>query len=199
MNISSLLASAFLGVVWLDGAIALREGERRRPILTCSVCFALTVCLLAQLRHPQLLEMFQRNTMEIMKGEWLRILTAVFFQDGWTAGGVTNIALLLGIGSLCEQVWSRSDWLMIGIAGALIGELLGLRWEPVGAGNSVVTCSLAGSLLVARPLRKRSSPSKLMTTIAMALCLLLVAQTDIHGAAALTGILVGLTRPILGH
>ena len=199
MNIPSLLASAFLGVVWLAGAIALREGERRKPILTWSLCFALTLCLLAQLRYPQLLELFQRNKTEIIKGDWWRILTAIFFQDGWTVGGVTNIALLLAIGSLGEQVWSRSDWLMIGIAGALIGELLGLRWEPVGAGNSIVTCALAGSLLVARPLRERSSLSKLMTTVAAALCLLLVAQRDIHGAAALSGILVGLTRPVLRH
>ena len=64
---------------------------------------------------------------------------------------------------------------MIGISGVLIGEFLGLRWEPVGAGNSIFHLPLAGSLLVARPLRERSSPSKLMTTVGMALCLLLVA------------------------
>jgi len=194
MKISTLLASAFLGVVWLEASIALREGGRRKPILTWSVCFTLTLCLLAQLRYPPLLSLFERNTTEIVKGEWWRIVTALFFQDGWIAGGLTNIALLLAIGSLCEQVWPRSDWLVIGIGGALIGELLGLGWEPVGAGNSIATCSLAGSLLVARPFREKSSLSKVMTTVAMGLCLLLVARSDIHGAAALTGIFVGLTR-----
>jgi rhomboid protease GluP len=131
-----------------------------------------------------------------VKGEWWRILTAVFFQDGWLVGGLMNIVLLLAIGSLCEQVWSRSDWLMISIAGALIGELLGLRWEPAGAGNSIGTCALAGSLIALRPFRNRSALSRLMRSLAAAICLLLVALGDIHGAAALTGWLVGLTRSV---
>jgi hypothetical protein len=133
VNISTALTSGFLGLVWLEASIGLRERGRRQPILTWAVCLTLTLSLLAQLRHPQLLNLFERNTTEIVKGEWWRILTALFFQDGWIAGGVTNILLLLAIGSLCEQAWSRSNLLMSSIAGALIGELLGLRWKPVGA------------------------------------------------------------------
>jgi hypothetical protein len=54
-----------------------------------------------------------------------------------------NILLLFAIGNLTEQVRSRPDWLIIAARGAVVGELVGLHREPVGAGNSIVTCSTA--------------------------------------------------------
>lgn len=194
MNFSAALTSVFLGTVWLEASLRTRERMRRQSTLTWVICFLLTFCLLAQLLYPQLLVLFERNATQIWKGEWWRLLTALFFQDGWTFGGATNILLLFVIGNLVEQVRTRQDWLMIGAAGALTGELLALRWEPVGAGNSIVTCALAGSLLVRGSFREASLSSKLSKSLALVICIVLVRHHDIHGAASVAGVLVGLMR-----
>jgi hypothetical protein len=194
MNLSAALTSAFLCVVWLEASMSLREKKRRQPKLTWTVCLVLSLCLLAQLRYPHLLVLFQRSATQIFNGEWWRLLTALFFQDGWILGGLTNIALLFAIGNLAEQLWNRTDWIMIAVAGALTGELLTLSWEPTGAGNSIATCSLAGSLLILKTFRQASLSSKLLKSLALAICLVLVTLRDIHGAAALAGVVVGLTK-----
>src|SRR5581483_2604967 len=61
LNLSVVLTSAFLSVVWLETSLRLRARMRRVPKLTMMFCFVLAVCLLAQLRHPQLLVLFERN------------------------------------------------------------------------------------------------------------------------------------------
>jgi membrane associated rhomboid family serine protease len=189
MNVSAALISVFLVLVWLETGLRLREKKRRQPKLPLTVCVVLSLCLLAQLRDSRLLLLFERNTTQVLQGEWWRLVTALFFQDGWIAGGLTNILLLLAIGNLVEQVRRRADWLIIAAAGALTGELLGLRWEPIGAGNSIVTCALAGSLLLVGPFREASVASRLLKSTAIVICLALVMFRDIHGAAAAAGIL----------
>jgi rhomboid protease GluP len=196
MNLWIALTSGFRGVVWLEASFRLREKPRRPPALTLTACLVLAACLLVQLRYPQALELFDRNAGEIRVGEWWRLLTALFFQDGWLAGGSVNILLLFAIGNLAEQVRSRPEWLLIAAGGALAGELLGLRWEPVGAGNSIVTCALAGSLIQLRSFRKASVSSKLLWITAIAISSVLITRRDIHGAAAAIGFLVGLTKPV---
>jgi hypothetical protein len=42
--------------------------------------------LVLQLVFPQLLTQSMRNTTHFLKGEWWRIITALFFQDGGWAG-----------------------------------------------------------------------------------------------------------------
>lgn len=196
MSVSLALTSVFLIVAWLEASLRLREKTRRPPKLTLTICLVLAVCLLVQLRYPKVLDLFERSAAQISSGEWWRLVTAVFFQDGSIIGGSANILLLLAIGNLAEQLRSRLDWLMIAVSGAVTGELLGLRWEPVGAGNSIVTCALAGSLIDLRSFRKAPAPSKVLWIVAIAISSVLIARRDIHGAAAAIGFFAGLTRPI---
>jgi len=64
------------------------------------------------------------------------------------AGTVSNLAFLALIGVIAEQVLSRPQWLALYLAGGAAGELAGYAWQPVGAGNSVAVCGLAGALAV---------------------------------------------------
>jgi len=192
VSLSGVLTSVFLVSIWIAVSFRIREAERRRPLLTIATCLLLTGCLLAQLRHPHLLIAFERDQRQVWNGEWWRIFTAVFFQDGWILGGLTNIVWLAAIGNLCEQVWSRPEWLMVGLLGALTGELFGLSWEPVGAGNSIVTCALAGSLLLRH--REPSIAFHLLRILALIACVILTVRRDIHGVAAISGIIVGFVR-----
>jgi rhomboid protease GluP len=191
MEISAILAMAFLCLAWIAEKVCPRDEARRVPFLTLTVCGVLTICLLAQLRFPWLLPLLERNAAKVAAGEWWRIVTALFFQDGWIPGGVTNIIALFFIGSLVEEVRSRWEWLLISMVGALIAACVALRWQPIGAGNSIATCSLAGSLVTLRPLSAMPRRSKVLRVIATAICIVLLAVGDVHGVAGMAGILLG--------
>ena len=178
----------FLTVSWIAEAICIQGTRWRTPSLTLTACGLLLFCLVAQLACPWLLIVFERDTTRILAGEWWRIGTALFFQDGWLVGGLTNIVTLFCIGNVVEQVRSRWYWLLISIAGALVAECFALRWQPVGAGNSVATCALAGSLIMNRPFSRVPTVSKVLRAGAILIVLLLVAAHDVHGVAGMTGI-----------
>jgi hypothetical protein len=181
----SLALPLFLAFAWGAEAIRLRNAKLRKPLLTLSVCGFLLATLMAQLLFPQLLLLFRRDTTRIFSGEWWRIASALIFQDGGLIGGLTNIAALFWIGNAVEQVRSRRDWLLIGFAGALIAECYAFRWQPTGAGNSVFTCSLAGSLISAHSFSKASASSRALQVAATLSALFLAAGHDLHGAAAI--------------
>lgn len=188
MEMPIVLTMVFLTVSWIAEAICLQGTRWRTPSLTLTACGLLLFCLVAQLACPWLLIVFERDTTRILAGEWWRIGTALFFQDGWLVGGLTNIVTLFCIGNVVEQVRSRWYWLLISIAGALVAECFALRWEPVGAGNSVATCALAGSLIMNRPFSRVPTVSKVLRAGAILIVLLLVAAHDVHGVAGMTGI-----------
>jgi hypothetical protein len=61
-----------------------------------------------------------------------RWLTSLLVQDGGVLGTASNLIFL-------------------GLLGAVAGQVAGVFWQPVGAGNSMAVCGLAG--LVAWSLR----------------------------------------------
>ena len=56
-----------------------------------------------------------------------------------------NLAAGLVIGSLAEQVSSRVTWIVLFLAGAMVGHAAGIFWQPTGSGSSVAIagCSAA--------------------------------------------------------
>jgi rhomboid protease GluP len=192
MEILNILTIVFLTAAWVGEAICLKDTKRRTPILTLTACGFLLGCFIAQLLFPGLLIFFERDTTRILAGEWWRIVSALFFQDGWRLGGLTNIVTLFWIGSVVEQVQSRWYWLLVSIAGALVAECFALRWQPVGAGNSVATCSLAGSLILNRSFSHVPTLSKVLRAGAIVVACFLVAAHDLHGVAGMAGILLSL-------
>jgi rhomboid protease GluP len=195
MEFPAVLTLVFLSSAWVGEAICQKDKRRTTPTLTLMACALLTMCLIAQLRFPQLLILLERNTAKIVDGEWWRLITALFFQDGWIIGGLTNIVALFFVGDLVEQIRSRRDWLLISIVGALVAECVALRWQPIGAGNSIATCSLAGSLISFRPPSQMPPRSKILRIFASTSCLVLVATGDVHGVAGMAGILLGVLIP----
>jgi membrane associated rhomboid family serine protease len=111
--------------------------------------FALTAAgAIAQAAAPGLLASLQRSP-EGLHGDWWRTGTALFAQDGGVVGALSNLAFLLILGAIAEQFLTAGRWLACYFGAGLVGELAGYAWQPVGAGNSIAVCGLAGALVVA--------------------------------------------------
>jgi hypothetical protein len=102
-----------------------RVGLRRVPVVT-AVVWALAVAVnVVQLAAASLglLPTLERTPAEL-HGQWWRIGTALFVQDGGVPGTVSNLAFLAVLGALTEQVLSPPRWLLqyfgAGLAGVLV-------------------------------------------------------------------------------
>jgi membrane associated rhomboid family serine protease len=120
----------------------------RRSWLTLTVFAVTAVPSLLQVPFPAVLTSLQR-TPAVRDGEWWRIGTSLLVQDGGWFGTFSNLLFLLVVGAVAEWVLPRWLWLVCYLAGGLTGQLFGLAWQPVGGGNSVAICGLAGALVAA--------------------------------------------------
>jgi len=165
-------------------------GPLRKPWLTLGIVVLLVLALAAQEIWPGLLPLFQRDGTAVVRGQFYRLFTALWFQDGWLEGGLFNLVILIMIGFWAEQVWPRWIWLTLYFGVGLAVECLGLVWQPIGAGNSIAVFGLAGSLLATVWDKGRSGI--VLMSIAQVAIWLLCFRDDIHGAAALLGLVVGM-------
>lgn len=173
-------------------ALELGGRPRRRPGLTLACCALLAACLAAQCVAPSLLGRFERNAAQIFAGQWWRLVTALFFQDGGWVGGLTNIAALWFIGNLAEQRFRRAIWAAVYGLGGLAAECIALSWQPVGAGNSIAVCALAGAMVVVPHPAGAARLPMVLRAGAVGAALLLLARRDIHGAGFFIGAALGL-------
>lgn len=207
-----------------------RVGLWRVPLLTLSVLLVTVIANAAQVLDTGLLESWERSP-QMSHGEWWRLGTALFVQDGGALGTIANLGFLLVLGTLCEQVFTRWEWSACYFGAGVIGEIAGHFWQPVGAGNSVAVCGIAGALVVvlwtdgpslpaitpyaalywagalvgerwwlflvavfpATQVAKRLGVdvNRFGAAVSVVVALVLVAATDIHGAALLGGIAIG--------
>ena len=56
--------------------------------------------------------------------------------------------LLALVGIAVERRHTRAEWIVLYLTAGIVGELVGLDWQPHGAGNSVAILGLAGALVV---------------------------------------------------
>jgi hypothetical protein len=131
-----------------EPAAGVSGGLHRVPLLTVGVLALTAATGLAQASDRGLLTHFERTPAEL-HGDWWRIATALVFQDGGVAGGVSNLVFLGLIGIAGEQVLSRPRWLLHYLGVGLAVEVLAYSWQPTGAGNSIAVCGLAGGGAVA--------------------------------------------------
>jgi membrane associated rhomboid family serine protease len=197
------LAPIFLLVALVTGFVAgltllsrlRRDAEqrwsRKLPLLTFVIAALLAVFLTLQLNVGGLLQLFERDTERVLRGEPWRIVTALFFQDGQLQGGIFNIASLLFIGPVAERVLGYRRWLVIFFGGGVITEAIALALQPQGAGNSIANLSLAGAMLGMTAIRRGGPLGYLISGAGVLAGLLLLALGDIHGVATLGGAAAG--------
>jgi len=143
--------------------------------------------------------LLQRDAVRFMHGEWWRLITPLFVQDGGIAGASFNLASLVLVAMVAEQLWGGPLTILLFFAGGIVGEIAGLAWQPIGAGNSVANFSLAGSVVICCLVRHPTKLVQLIGLITLSTYILLVAIHDIHGVAATAGVLLALVLNFVGQ
>jgi membrane associated rhomboid family serine protease len=133
-------------------------GIRRPPWLTLTVLLLTAVPSCVQAAVPAVLRDLER-TPAGLTGQWWRSLTALVVQDGGLPGTLSNLAFLLVIGAIAEQVLTRPRWIVLYLVPGLATELIAYSWQPTGAGNSGAVCGLSGALAVLMVRDRRNAPA----------------------------------------
>lgn len=184
------LSSAFVAGVMARHASGQR-GFARIPVLTL-VCFTVVATFsFAQLTAaPGLLPLLMREGSRVASGEIWRLGTSLLVQDGGWVGVTFNLVGLLGIGTVAELMLDRSSWVAVATVSVAAAQILALRWQPMGAGNSILNFGLAGAIcavcLTTWPPKHALAPA----IVASACFVALLATRNLHGIAGVTGIIV---------
>jgi membrane associated rhomboid family serine protease len=136
--------------------------------------------------------MFERNYERFLAGEWWRLITALFVQDGGVSGSIFNLVSLLLVGIVAERLWGGQRWLIIFFIGGILSQLIGFAWQPIGAGNSVANFSLAASIAVLCLTFNTSQAVRITAILALGAGVILLFLEDIHGPAMMIGTVIAL-------
>ena len=101
-----------------------RFGIQRPPVVTAVVFVVTATTSVLGLLIPGMLEALQR-TPQGLHGDWWRTFTALLVQDGGVVGTLSNLAFLLVMGVVAEQVLGAWRWLVCYVGAGLVGGLAG--------------------------------------------------------------------------
>lgn len=147
---------------------------------------------LVQLIFPAVLDALERDPNLIRDHQWWRILTSVAVQDGGPVGFVVNLAVLAWVAPLCVRVWGGSRAVLLFVASQIIfGLFTAFLFPSPGAGNSAATLALAASLAGLSVMQSKQVPALAASAGIVVAGVLLIAVSDAHGLAVLTGTLLG--------
>jgi membrane associated rhomboid family serine protease len=135
----------------VDREDRVKAGARTRvsvPPVTAAVFTVTTMGSVAGLAMPKLVTAWQRAP-QGLHGQWWRIVTALFVQDGGIVGTLSNLLFLAVVGTIAERVLTPRRWLVQYFGVGIAAELIGYAWQPNGAGNSIAICGLAGAVAIA--------------------------------------------------
>ncbi len=181
---------------YLAGFLYLQTRSTGRPLAfprtTLFLLLIVAIPTTLQFFFPSLLPLFERDTARFLRGEWWRLITPIFFQDGGISGAIFNLVSLTLVGFVAEQYWDSRNMLMIFFAGGIVAELVGLAWQPIGAGNSGANFGLAGSLAALCLLHRPPRAVQVPALLALGADVTLVLLQNVHGPAALTGAVMAL-------
>jgi membrane associated rhomboid family serine protease len=120
-----------------------RVGLSRPPVLTAALTVLTGAVSVWGLVSPAVLDALERTPVA-GHGEVWRWLTSLVVQDGGVLGTASNLIFLGLLGAAAEQVVGRVAMTVCYLVAGLAGQVAGVLWQPVGAGNSVAVCGLAG-------------------------------------------------------
>lgn len=180
-----------LAIPWISGVqeIVTTRIKLKTPAATLSM-LALVMAMFPILHaEPGLLPILARNSSLLEHGELWRAFTALFAQETGTAGAIFNMAILLVVGAVAEQLLGWRPWLAVYLGAGILTEFLGLAWQPNGSGNSIAVFGLAGALAV-RSGQVPSTFQSMLRIVGISAGAGLLMSHDIHGIGFWTGALI---------
>jgi membrane associated rhomboid family serine protease len=110
---------------YLAGSFHLREQadpERKRsvPYSTLLLTMAIAIPTTLQFFFPILLQLLERNYERFLAGDWWRLVTSLFVQDGGVSGSIFNLVSLLFVGIIAERLWGSRRCLIIFLPGGIL-------------------------------------------------------------------------------
>lgn len=179
------------------GALALkvRSQKLRLPLATLAVVLVTFVLSALGNGSQSFRDALGRDSQQLVDGEWWRIVTPLFVQDGGWPGTIFNIFSLLALGSIVESTFGRRTLLAVYFSAGLVSEVFAytLLQGQGFAGNSVAVMGLAG-LVAITLLRSRALPvpARANGTLAAAAGALLVSTANLHGVGFAVGVAAAL-------
>ncbi|MEV4317465.1 rhomboid family intramembrane serine protease [Actinocrispum sp. NPDC049592] len=173
-----------------ENAVPALPGVRTKlPVGTIVVLGVWAVCTAVyHLGGNGLFLAVRRDPEALRAGEVWRVISPVLVQPDsvLTVLGLGVFAAVLG--TVTERAFGTGRWVVLFLAGALAGHLIGEIWQPYSGGVSVGFCGPLGALAVCLILTRKWQPGVVVLAGAVALTVI----TDIHGPAILAGALAGL-------
>ena len=156
------------------------------PIVTIIV-FRITAILgLIQIAFPQILDVLGRDPEKLISGEWWRIVTPLFVQDGGLSGLISNLFLLGILGVVVERLFNRKKWIVLYFGTGILAECIAYLWYLRGAGNSIANAGLASGLIMLAVFQTNTR-TRIVGFACIGLALLLSLLGDLHGIALILG------------
>lgn len=162
---------------------------QRNPNATLAVLFITGIVTVLQFPFPVLIVALERTPDMLASGQWWRLITPTLINpEGWSQI-VVNLSGIAIVGFLVERMFGSARWLILYLAGAVVGELAGSVWKPLGAGSSVAICGLLGGLAAWLLWRRQPIQSRLGGAMILLGALVLTGVRDLHGPPLLAGAL----------
>lgn len=172
---------------------ALRSFWWPPPWAAVALWSVVAVASSARLLFPGLLDAFRRVPARTRDaGEWWRVLTAGFVEDGGVLVTLLNLVLLAVTAIVAVRVWGWYRAFGLFVSGQLLWGLFTTFVSPsVGAGTSGATLALAASLAGLWPVVGAPRRQLVGSVATFVLGAILLACGDAHGVAVLIGMLLG--------
>jgi len=167
------------------------------PWATLTLFLAIGIPTVLQFFYPSILALLRRDTIAFLSGDWWRVITPLFVQDGGLGGSIFNLVGLLFVGAVAEHLWGGPRLLFIFFIAGIASEFVALVWQPVGAGNSVADFALAAGICILCLARNPFRLERLFAYSVLGAAICLLALHDIHGAATALGGIISLVLILL--
>lgn len=173
----------------------------RFPLPVASLAIAVVTLAISVVGNlsPAILDLLGRDRPLLLAGEWWRLVTPLYVQDGGWPGTIFNVTSLVAIGLCAESLHRSSTFLGTYFAAGLVSELFAytLLRDQTFAGNSVANMGVAGLCLVTVG-AARVLPARLIGLVGLLAGVVLVVAANLHGVGFAVGALIGLASWVSG-